>query len=177
MRINQFLNIPVLESSDARAGFGNSGSVHFHGFYIPGSISLNNIACALSGSGGNKTITVRWALYSQNANTFSLANSASQTFSASTSFYSWITMVTSATQDITPGIWYFAFGTNTGGSAAFSMIMHDWATVQNNPAGVFVRGRFSTGATGFAASFATSDAVKESGTVANNQVPYILITA
>src|SRR3990167_3694262 len=79
-----------------------------HAVNIPLSISFNNVVIAITGNNGTFSVTDMFGLYSLNGSTLSLANSASGlgTFNSAGANTYWVSMVTSATQNISPGAWY-----------------------------------------------------------------------
>jgi len=179
IRLNIWENIPLV---NVLSTSGGATFLFMQGVYIPGSISFNNVACLLECNAGqaNGSHSILFGLYSLNGGTLSLANSASVTLSNSNvGFTSFLTMVTSATQDITPGNWYLA--RNYIASVAFiSFYQIGGNFAWTNPyGGKFVRGRYSASTNAMPASIATSDMIKE-GTAGNTTaglVSYILISA
>ena len=191
VRLNVFDNLPSY-NVNFRTGIGN-GSLQIHEVLIPGSISFNNVAVMISQSdlvGGNNTISVSFGLYSQTGNTLSLANSASGSSNltvgtAGVASQAWLTLVTSAGQDITPGNWFFAFMSSSSGAfAGNSILVNTLANVtfsQGAMGGPFVRGYFSVSTGDLPTSIATSDMLNEGGSTFTTQEhfshPYIVIGA
>lgn len=184
VRINIFKNYPTLHRVEW--GFNEaSSSLWLQGLYIPGSISFNQVAVIASMPGvESKSITVSFGLYSLNGSSLSLANSASLSSSMTNGFLRWLTFQTSATQDITPGNWYFGMMSSTAGTGSFSLLVNNATNIGivSNVIynGNFVRGAFSATTTAFPASIATSDLIKEpvvSGDQGKFFHPYILISA
>ena len=176
IRINKFENMSNLHRVTFGALFGNA-TLHLHQVYIPGSISFNNIAVIKSIGNSANTLSLSFGLYSLSGSTLSLANSASQTDTIQNGA-SWVSLVTSVTQDITPGNWYFALLSSTAGQSAqlirgfFAQVLHV------GYGGPFFRGRHSASQTNMPASIATSDLIKETGaTNTEARQPYILISA
>ena len=173
-----------LGSRSVGAGFG---ILQFFNFYVPSSISFNNVAFLFNGVVGtaSRGITFRMGLYSLNAGSFSLANSASRAMTlSSTNGLSWITMVTSATQNITPGLWWIAFhSTRTNGAAGAEYGLVEKKALapfsQGGNVGVFLRGYDTSAYTAMPVSVNTTRLSKEGlGTLANSTIfPYILISA
>ena len=159
----------------------SDGTLSIHAVNIPLSISFNQVIALMSFSSAalsNWSGVVQLGLYSLNGSTLSLANSASQQLNIATTAHSWISMVTSATQNISPGAWYFGFNVFTNGvlphtSASF------YANSSINPAnaipGGFLMGRVTASTNAMPASIATSD-LDITGSDAIRQ-PYIIITA
>lgn len=155
------------------------------GVYIPGSISFNKVQMLITdfGAASTGTLTIHFGLYSLNGSTLSLANSASCSTNQSGTTplnLPWITLATSATQDITPGNWYLGFWFT--GSSAF---VPGFAGLGGNFAwttpygGNLVRGRYSTTTNALPSSIETSAFNKEgsAGDANSSLVPYILISA
>lgn len=165
------------------SAFDSAGRLMMQAVYVPGSISFNNVNVIVQASGTTaKTLTISFGLYSLNGSTLSLANSASKSSNFTTNATSFISLITSAAQNITPGIWYFAYISSTSSNGSMSFIV-------NNPqvgveasvgyGGPFFRGHFSTTTNAFPASIATSNMSKEG--VSNNLglyvYPYTIISA
>ena len=187
VRLNIYENYSVLNRMTAANVAISGGSLRMQGVVIPGSISFNNVVVFMTASGTTaKTLTISFGLYSLNGSTLSLANSASQTTAPAANQGSWITLVTSATQDITPGNWYLGFIMSTSSNNNMSLLINhntnnDIMITAGTAGGIFVRGNYSVTTTAFPASIATSDMSKEpSGLAASSSpmaYPYILISA
>lgn len=164
------------------------GRMMMHHVYVPGSISFNNVAFMFMGQASSTRVismTFSFGLYSLNVSTLSLANSASKssTFSSTNTVLQMITMITSATQDITPGDWWFGFmsSTSSGTTAgSFGLAVNS----PNQPAGSvayggpFERGMFTATTAAFPASINTANMSKEAtSTSVPSRHPYILISA
>ena len=123
MRINIFENAPTLQRIYLYNHPNISNTyVKFQGIYLAGSLSFNNVAMLFSASGTTaKTMTISFGLYSLNGATLSLANSASFSTAPTTNEFNWITLGTSATQDITPGNWYFGIIQSTSSNSRMSL--------------------------------------------------------
>ena len=179
-RLNIFESFPL--NHDV-GGFGRLGTdnntLRVFGVYIPGSISFNNIIMAVGASGTTaKTLTLSFGLYSLNGATLSLANSASFSSNPAANQSSWRTFVTSATQDITPGNWYFAINSVTAGNSEFSVKRaNNNINIHGVHGGPFLQGYHSVSQTAMPASIATSDFVKDGASSFINTLPYILISA
>ena len=160
----------------------NHGSLSFFGFNLGDSISFNtlNLPVNINNDGVNTaSSTYRIGLYSLNGSTLSLANSisGSSTFTdINNPVALYISMTaTSATQNITPGTWYFGILVSTGGHSDGYIFGHDLINPGNAfPAG-FIAGRMTASTTAMPGSIATSD-LDITGSDAM-QYPYILLTA
>lgn len=178
VRLNVFENIPVLQNLSVGALLAvNRG--HLQGINIPGSISFNNAAVLVSGAGGG-TMSISLGLYSLSGSTLSIANSASNSIAPSAGI-SWVSLVTSATQDITPGNWYFLVQTESGGANSNTLFVQAVVSLQSfGPiGGPLIRGVYST-TNAIAGSFNTSEFNIEGGVAASTfrpRRPYILISA
>ena len=183
IRLNIFENIPVFHKVKNDILIITQSNLKIHAVDIPGSISFNTIAFLLSASGTTaKTLTLSFGLYSLNGSTLSLANSASRSTAPTANQFSWVTLETSATQDITPGSWYFGIITSSSGNSRFSLLMasNPEAGITGPYGGPFLRGINKTTTSALPASIATSDLVKEGGaegSIGYSRVPYILISA
>lgn len=158
------------------AGFAarSDGTLSIHAVNIPLSLSFRFPVVLLSrpNSGGQQT--VQFGLYSLNGATLSLANSASNSVSFS-SATSWISMVTSATQNISPGAWYFAINALSSQTSNLSFLANSSFAPVNAIPGGFLMGRMTVSTNAIPASIATSD-LDITGSDAIRQ-PYIIITA
>lgn len=186
MRINLFQTEPTLFNQVRTGTLIGAGSLHILGMEIPGSISFNTIAVIMSGSGAaSENLSIYFGLYSLNASTvLSLANSASQAtgLTLNQTAFSWITLATSATQDITPGNWYFAIMSSTSLGANFSFVNNfGKADITASAHSGFARGIMSVSTNAMPSSIATSDMIGEGGNsnaeLAGRQYPYVLISA
>lgn len=188
VRLNIFESFPLDFAATGIVGMGAQGTIEFDNYYIPGSISFNKIAVLFNGiqaAGSTRSLTISFGLYSLNGSTLSLANSASQSILLSdTNGLSWLTLVTSATQDVTPGNWYLAMGsTRTGGAggAGYGFVAASdsspFAFSNSFYGGPFFEGYHTSAFTAMPASVATSDLVKDSGIGFNRTPRYILISA
>ena len=180
-RLNILENFPLLHSNSNNVV--NANSLSIQGVYIPGSISFNNLAVIISGSGGvSENFSLSLGLYSLNGSTLSLANSASRAtaLTLNQTMFSWLTMATSATQDITPGNWWLGIVVSTSLGSSFSLIRCRGATISNAIyGGPFIRGSYSTSTNGLPISMITSDLSKEGADAgaSRNRAPYILISS
>ena len=120
-RLNQFQNSPVAQRFFLYAMSVNT-YLKFQGIYLAGSLSFNNVIMALSASGTtSKSITISLGLYSLNGSTLSLANSASFSNAYNANTFEWITLATSAAQDLTAGNWYLGIIQSTSSNSLMSL--------------------------------------------------------
>lgn len=165
------------------AAFGGSGSnmtLSIHAVNIPLSLSFNQVVFLFSHQkeAGSRSVSNHFGLYSLNGGTLSLANSAggSYTFPDNATSTLWRTMATSATQNITPGAWYFAFMESLGGnSGSWGWLINSSVNPANAIPGGFLMGRMTVSTGAMPASIATSN-LDITGRDATRQ-PYIIITA
>lgn len=177
--------LQFFENFMGKAGAANvaysNGTLSIHAVNIPLSISFNYPIVIMSVSSAALSAlsgTLQFGLYSLNGSTLSLANSASNTVEHTDSAFSWYSMVTSATQNISPGNWYFGLNFFTGGIATdhSSASFHMNSSVNPGNANIgMVQGRMSASTTAMPSSIATSD-LDITGSDANRQ-PYIILTA
>lgn len=166
-------------------GFGGASlnTLSIHAVNIPLSLSFNKVVYLLLRTAAvtaSITRNVRFGLYSLNAGTLSLANSAGGEITietAAAAFTSWISLNTSATQNITPGTWYFALMDASSGGVnwALQMFFNSSINPGNAIPGGFLMGRMTATTGAMPASMATSD-LDITGSDAIRQ-PYIIITA
>ena len=173
-----FENFPG-KIANTYVGFSH-GTLSFHQVNIPISLSFNNVVALMSFSsaaGSLFTGTLQFGLYSLNAGTLSLANSASANPTIITVANSWISMATSATQNITPGPWYFGINllTGVGDHQSVSFMGNSSYPALNAIPGGFLMGRATASTNAMPASIATS-VLDITGSDATRQ-PYIIITA
>ena len=180
-----FENFPGKDFATVLGGM-SIATLSVHAVNIPLSLSFNYPVMLYSRAANNATrqggASIQFGLYSLNASTLSLANSASNTVSwlGANSSNLWISLITSATQNITPGAWYFAFNisssTNNAGAANFGMYINESVL---NPANAFpggiLMGRMTVSTAAMPASIATSELDITGGDALRN--PFIIITA
>lgn len=184
VRLNQFNNFPHFFL--ARSQF-NANTLMLHHVYIPGSLSFNNAVMLLSQGHTSASATISFGLYSNNNSTLSLANSASASFNTDANGAYWLTLNTSAAQDISPGDWYLGFLQISGGNNSITLFIQtartNAATMDGKPyGGPFFRGWLSASTDGLPSSIATTDLSKEVGSTSNSYLtysyhPYILISS
>lgn len=158
------------------------GRLNIHLVNFPGSLSFKTVAVLLKPGPVATTgsLTLSFGLYSLNASTFSLANSASYSRTFNANATSWATFATSATQNITPGNWFFVMNYSSNmGAGVFGIYGKNFALLDGTYGGPFFAGEYSITTAGLPASIATSDCVKKGGTATNwgGRTPYILLTA
>jgi len=160
----------------------SNGTLSVHAVNIPLSISFNQVVALMSISSAALSAlsgTLQFGLYSLNGSTLSLANSASNTVQHTDSANSWYSMVTSATQNISPGAWYFGVNFFTGGIAtdhnSASFFGNSSIAPNNAIPGGFLMGRVTGSTNAMPATIATSN-LDITGSDAVRQ-PYIIITA
>lgn len=152
----------------------SNGTLSVHAVNIPLSISFNNVVALISRPNSGGSHTLQFGLYSLNGSTLSLANSASQSIAFSSAI-SWISMITSATQNIAPSAWYFAFNILSGGTSDLSFYANSSVAPANAVPGGFLMGHMTASTNAMPASIATSD-LDITGADAVRQ-PYIILTA
>ena len=114
MRISIFEPVPANHYMAGGGQWDANGTLFLNNVFFPGSISLNSLAFLLNAAtaGGGATsasYTMSLGLYSKSGATLSLANSASTSNTGNAEHLIWVTASLSATQDITPGNWYYAY--------------------------------------------------------------------
>ena len=151
----------------------SNGILSIHAVNIPLSLSFNYPVVLVSRPDSGGTQTIQFGLFSLNGSTFSLANSASQSIGFSNAA-SWITLVTSATQNISPGAWYFAINAFSSGTSNLSFYINSSVSPENAQP-VFIMGRMTETTNAMPGSIATSG-LDITGSDATRQ-PYIILTA
>lgn len=158
----------------------STNTLSIHAVNIPLSLSFNNVIFLVSqGFSADFSQTWHFGLYSLTGSTLSLANSASRQYTSTSHALTqeWVSMVTSATQNITPGTWYFAFNyvsvnnANVSDRIAFNSSINPGNAIP----GGFLRGRMTASTNAMPGSIATS-ALDITGSDAERQ-PFIIITA
>lgn len=187
-QLNIFENGSVMNRLEMNS-FNEARNLQFIYAFIPGSISFNNVAALLQATvttSNTYSVQFDFGLYSYNGGTLSLANSASFSHSMSSSqatFISWMTMVTSATQNITPGDWWFGirYGLGNPNNNNYGLaVMGNLPGIAAPPAGIMTHGFSSTSTAALPASVATSGLSKMgNGGNSSGQIEqwYILIAA
>lgn len=166
-QLNFQYNFPVLQSNNTRS-YVTQTPLYF-AFNIADSISWVNFNIV---AGVDPANTVSIGLYSITGSTLSLANSVSMNVTLTDPTWASIT-ATSATQNITPGTWYFGINAATGG--AITAQGQTIVAPGNAFPGGFIGGVATATTNGLPASVATS-----SLDITGNDamfVPYVLLTA
>ena len=180
---------PQLQFFENFPGHGYGGfiddsgaSMSVHAVNIPLSISLNGAYWlgnhAAGAAGQSRSITAKFGLYSLSGSSLSLANSASGQWTYnSVAGTEWVAMTNvSATQNITPGTWYFAWLKSASGDAVNDFYLGNTSqNIANAVPGRFLMGRMTASTAAFPASIATSD-LDITGSDAIRQ-QYVIITA
>lgn|SRR3990167_228218 len=177
VRINLFENISLGHNLAVFALATSNTRLMIQYVYIPGSISFNTIAVMASQGHTSASGSFSFGLYSLSGSTLSLANSASGVQGGANGI-SYITLATSATQDITPGDWFLGLVTSSSGNNSLSLLLnpHGNDPVNGEYGGPLFRGVFNT--EGLPASLATSDVTKEGNNIVHDsRFAYILISA
>ena len=172
MRINLFNNNPTIHTGavNITADF-STNQVFLQGVYIPGSLSFNNAAILISASGTvSENFSLSFGLYSLNASTLSLANSANMATAVTLNqtMFSWLTLATSATQDISPGNWYLGWQFSSLLGNNFSFLNQGVPLFADSFGGAFVSGYYTNATNGLPGTIATSDLTRI-GTGASTQ--------
>lgn len=160
----------------------SNGTLSVHAVNIPLSISFNNVVALISfgsDAGGISSFqgSIQFGLYSMNAGTLSLENSAGKAVSVNGG-NSWISMVTSATENVTPGAWYFGFNIFTNGvlpHTSASFYANSSIAPGNAIPGGFIMGHVTASTNAMPTSIATSDLDITGGDAIRQ--PYIILTA
>lgn len=159
----------------------NQATLSFVPFIVRDSISFAtmNIAMEHSGAGG-KTNSISIGLYSLNGSTLSLANSISRTatYGGGGENYYVSLADTSATQNITPGTWWWGFLFSTAGanrSLIGGVIDGLLLNAVNAFPGAFIGGAMTDSTNALPSSMATSD-LDTTGSGAMF-VPFIILSA
>jgi len=135
-----------------------NGSLSFVPFQVWDSMSLLTINLFFDQGNANKTFSISLGLYSISGVNLSLYNSGSVSKSIS-SGRGWISITDfSATQNISPGTWWFGILPSTAGNSSVSLM---GLSTLINPAnafpGGFIHGNMSVSTAALPGSYATSD--------------------
>lgn len=155
-QINFQANINCVGYSNIR---GTNRTLYVNPFNVYESISLNTVHIPFRLSVTAQTLTLSLGLYSLSLGTLSLANSASATIrftGAGNIQYVPITAI-SATQNITPGTWYWGFVVNSSGSSQFTIQGGASIAPGNAFPGGFTGGRYTVSTLGLPASIPITD--------------------
>lgn len=143
------------------------------------SISLVNLNLAFSNASTDSTngFTFKFGLYSLNGSTLSLANSISKTRSFSTGNQNGFLSMsdTSATQNITPGTWFWGLVISSDSNSSL-LLYNVEASVgkQNAFPGGFIGGVMTDSTNALPSAYSTSD-LDTTGTL-EMATPYIILT-
>ncbi len=139
-------------------------------------LSMNNVVLLLSATGTTaRSLTVQFGLYSMNANTLTLLNSASKSSAVAGATSVWISMVTSATTAINPGVYYLGINALSGAAAGMLFYANSSIAAAGAAPGGFLRGRVTASTNAMPVSIATTD-LDNIGSDAERQF-YIILTA
>lgn len=139
------------------------------------SISLNTLNLLFSAAGTAKSITFSLGLYSLTGSTISIANSASSSIATSGGAQYISLTATSATQNITPGTWWWGILCSFSSSSNVSFYGGFTQDPVNAFPGAFIGGAMTTSTNALPTSIATSD-LDITGSDALF-VPYIIISS
>ena len=180
-RLNIYETIPLFAASGIGLGvFSSNGALRIRGVYIPGSISFNQVAVVFNNNSVvANSLSISFGLYSlSNNSTLNLANSASFSSTYSATIISWLTLATSATQDITPGNWYFGVVVSQSNHTDFGLLGNTDQPVVSVYGGPAMRGQYRSTTNNIPSTIHTSDILKDD--TAPNQrgvQAYVLISA
>ena len=166
-------NFPLIGYSTV---VGSANTLQFLGYNILASISLNTLNLGVVRT-GSQTLTLSIGLYSLTGSTLSLANSGSvSSGSAGVEKSGYLSISTfSATQNITPGGWFWGVVFATSSNSAFRL----YGGVNINPAnafpGGFIGGAMTDSTNALPSSYETSN-LNITGQSAF-PVPYLIISA
>ena len=177
-QLNVFENFPVLHGPLSVQNGNRAGTLVIHGVVIPGSISFNQIAMLINQGNTSRSMLINIGLYSYSGSTLSLANSASANQNFTANGVNWITLATSAAQNITPGNWWFAFLFDSA-TASNSIVGTSHNFSAGGIGGPFIHGFLSVTTNALPTSIATSDLSPDGSSTTNSDMfrPYILISA
>ena len=152
------------------------GSLSFIPFKIEDYISFNSMQMVAVGAADVRIMSVSAGLYSLNAGTLSLANSASgYTSLPGNGAALYFSFATSATQNISPGDWWFGIVV-TSVVAVFSFLgQKTFMSAGNAFPGAFIGGAMTESTNNIPSSYATSN-LNTTGLTALS-IPYIIISA
>ena len=137
-QLNFVYNWPFINDNTQSVG---NGTLKFAPFNVGDSISLLTINLLIQGSNANRTITCSLGLYSLTGSSLSIANSLSATSTMANAVARFVSLTaTSATQNITPGTWYWGLLFSTGGNANFSLFGNSSFAPANAFPGAFIGG-------------------------------------
>ena len=140
----------------------NNGSLSFVPFLINDSISFNIINFVhrrTSNAADVLSFTLSFGLYSLNGSTLSLANSASRSQTYDRISVQFISLTaTSATQNITPGTWWFGIWPSSSGANNILQLKGQKIINDGNAfLGCFIGGAMTVSTNALPSSYATSD--------------------
>lgn len=171
-QLNFMMNYPIHASQSISMGGGN---LSFAGFNFIGSISLNTVNMLVARGGTDFTVSASLGLYSLTGSTLTLINSLSGTINRTNNQPAWFSLTaTSATQNISPGTWYWAI-LATHSSQSGRLVGQTSVSPANSFPGGFIGGIMTVTTNALPANYAISDL----NTTGNNAmfVPCIYISA
>lgn len=170
-------NYPIWEGS---ANPINEGTLSFVPFHIRDSISLNTLNFGVIYSNVSAgTASVTFGLYSLNGAFLSLSNSMSCSLTQTTvsNLIGMVSMInTSATQNMTPGTWFFGILVSLSSNTNFSLAGARVLNPENAFAGAFMGGRMTDSTNQLPSVYATSN-LDVTGQDAFFTCPHIIISA
>lgn len=178
-QLQQFENMPGKNITQF-IGFSN-GIVSFCAITIPNHLSFVKPIVLVSGAStatATRTCnhTVQLGLYSRTGGTLTLLNSASGNFTKdSLASTAWLSMVTSATSNIFPGIYYIGLNILTGGATSLFGIAGNSSVSPTNVQPVVLSGHATVTTNALPASIGT-DVLDITGADAIRQ-PYVIISS
>ncbi len=190
-RLNIFENAPFVELG-VQGQLGAARNLQFLYVYLPGSLSFNKVAMFIDRATTlitSQSLSIDIGVYTYNAGTLSLMNSAGFSTSnsaAEATSRGWVTFATSAAQDLPPGEYWLGVrhtvnGTEVGVDHNYRVFLN--ASTPGNgaaPLGPLYHGFSSTTASALPASVATSDLSRMgAGSNSTGQIEqwYVLIAA
>lgn len=153
-QLNFESNFPVLPIERAVI---SDATLSFCPINIQDSISLNTVNMAWSFA-SSLTLSISLGFYSLTGSTLSLANSLSNTIARTTSGAGYVSFTNiSATQNITPGTWWFGILARTATNSNASFYGQTIINPANAFPGGFIGGRMTDSTNVLPSSYATSD--------------------
>ena len=161
------LQLNFVQNYNFQVGQGvtiSAATMSFFGFNFLGSISFNTMNFVMTNA-VNTTMTASYSLglYSLNGATLFLANSISASTTLTNNARYFVSLTgTSATQNITPGTWYWGFlasltGQSTNQTSAIILGAQSVINPTNAFPGGFIWGRMTDSTNALPSSYATSD--------------------
>lgn len=148
--------------------------VSFHNLNVPGIIPFGVPVCIISHGNATGSMTVRLGLYSLDNGSLTLVNSAIGSTQWTVNTRCWVSMLTSSSQNVSPGQWYYGIAFYSAGNSSFSIYGNSSINIGNAEPSL-IMGRMTATSANMPLSIATS-LLDITGSDATRQM-YVILSA